>query len=146
MYTFFKRTSPYPNLLPFDCPAPNLPCVDRNVSNTPLQALVALNNASFAEAARALASRLFSLPGKRDDASRLTNAFELCLALTPNRFEIEQLLAHLESARAWYAQHESEAQKLIDGAVVSGAAPVEAAAWIATTRLLINLDEFITRE
>jgi cytochrome c553 len=146
MYTFFKRTSPHPNLLTFDCPDANLTCIDRNVSNTPLQALVALNNASFAEAARALASRLFSLPGEHDDASRLTNAFEMCLARTPNRFELEQLLAHLASARTWYAAHESEAQKMIDSAAVSEVAPTETAAWIATARLLINLDEFITRE
>ena len=58
MYTFFKRTSPHPNLITFDCPDANLTCVDRNRSNTPLQALVVLNNESFAEAARRLARRL----------------------------------------------------------------------------------------
>ncbi len=47
MYTFFKRTSPHPNLITFDCPDANLTCVDRNSSNTPLQALVTLNNASL---------------------------------------------------------------------------------------------------
>lgn len=146
MYTFFKRTAPHPNLITFDCPDANLTCIDRNVSNTPLQALVALNNASFAEASRAFASRLLNLSGSKDDDSRLNYAFRMCLAREPRAFERQQLLSHLESARAWFVEHEAEAVKLVDNVAFCGSTPAENAAWIATARLLINLDEFITRE
>lgn len=146
MYTFFKRTAPHPNLITFDCPDANLTCVDRNVSNTPLQALVALNNASFAEAARGFAKRILSLPGVQSDASRLTFAFRLCMARQPSEFEQQQLKQFLDDARVWYAGHATEAQQLVDSFAVSNTSPTETAAWIATARVLINLDEFITRE
>lgn len=146
MYTFFKRTSPHPNLITFDCPDANTACVNRNASNTPLQALVALNNASFAEAARAFAGRILSLPGERTDEARLTTAFQICLARRPHPTEYQQLKKFLDDARFFYAGCLPEAKELIDNFAVSAISPAENAAWIATARVLINLDEFITRE
>ncbi len=146
MYTFFKRTAPHPNLITFDCPDANLACIDRNTSNTPLQALVSLNNASFAEAARALARRMLTMSPVADDATRLTTAFRLCMARPPSEFERGQLLDLLTSSRTWYGEHVDEAHKLIDQFSVTDVSPQENAAWIATARILINLDEFITRE
>lgn len=146
MYTFFKRTAPHPNLITFDCPDANLTCIDRNDSNTPLQALVVLNNASFAEAARALAGRVLELPGEPSDSSRLTTAFRLCMARFPSPFEQQQLTVFLDDAKDWYTAHSLQAKELLDHCALPNSPPAEHAAWIATARLLINLDEFITRE
>ena len=145
MYTFFKRTSPHPNLITFDCPDANLTCVDRSRSNTPLQALIALNNDSFAEAARGLAKRALDLKCE-NAAERVETAFRFCVARPPNEFEKQQLLALLEYSQDWYVDHLEEAKSLAVGASVGDRVPAEVAAWVAAARILINLDEFITRE
>jgi hypothetical protein len=145
MYTFFKRTAPHPNLITFDCPDANLTCVERRASNTPLQALITLNNESFVEASQAFAKRLL-LQQHADDAARLSHAFRLCVSRPPNNLERQQLADLLASNREWYRTHQEDA-KLLNGSVsISGTSPDEAAAWIATARILLNLDEFITRE
>ena len=130
MYTYFKRTAPYPGLTTFDCPDGNTTCVQRRQSNTPLQALTALNNEVFSEAARALA--------KRAMGKDLDTAFRLCVARPPSASERERLEKLLKTGREWYRGHEEEAKKL--------AGDVETAAWTATARVLLNLDEFLTRE
>ncbi len=144
MYTFFKRTSPHPNLITFDCPDANLTCIDRNRSNTPLQALVALNNDTFAEAARSLAQRVMRSDCS-DDRERITFAVNVCLSRQPSDFELHELQSLLDHSRSWYASHEEEA-KLLTAASTSDGPLDDVAAWIATCRVLINLDEFITRE
>jgi len=136
MYTFFKRTAPYPDLMIFDCPDANVSSIQRNVSNTPLQALTTLNARTFTEAAVALAKRVVQLPAA-SDTSRLVNAFRLSLTREPNSREISALLNLLGDARIYYSNHEEEASRL-------GGDP-ETAAWTATTRILLNTDEFITR-
>lgn len=146
MYTFFKRTAPHPNLITFDCPDANLACVERNRSNTPLQALVGLNNALFAEASRAFAKRILTLPGIEDQASRLKVAFQMCLARKPSEDELRELTSLWLATRDWYADHPLEAEKLIGAYAVEGSNSDNTAAWIATARIMINLDEFITRE
>ncbi|MBC7820271.1 MAG: PSD1 domain-containing protein [Planctomycetaceae bacterium] len=145
MYTFFKRTAPHPNLTTFDCPDANLTCVERRASNTPLQALITLNNETFLEASQAFAKRLLSQPAS-DDAARLTQAFRLCLARTPSDRELHQLTDLLSVNREFYRAHQDDAKKLNGSITISGVSPDETAAWIATARILLNLDEFITRE
>ena len=145
MYTFFKRTAPHPNLTTFDCPDANLTCVERRASNTPLQALITLNNESFVEASQAFAKRLLS-ESFADDAARLNHAFRLCLTRVPSESERSQLTGLLASNRDFYKAHQDEAKKLLGHTTVSGSSPDETAAWIATARILLNLDEFITRE
>ncbi len=145
MYTFFKRTAPHPNLITFDCPDANLACVDRNKSNTPLQALVGLNNASFAESAQAFAKRVLSI-GNLDAKSRLETAFRICVARPPSERDLAELLALLDASLSWYADHPDQAKALVGNFVVPTISIEENAAWIATARVLINLDEFITRE
>jgi hypothetical protein len=145
MYTFFKRTAPHPNLITFDCPDANLTCIQRNTSNTPLQALVSLNNDSFTEAARAFAQRIV-LFEEATDAGRVERAFRMCLARYPSEFERVQLLNLLDSAHTWYAQREEEAKVLIGTSALAGVSNAELAAWTTTARVLLNLDEFITRE
>lgn len=144
MYTFFKRTSPHPNLITFDCPDANLVCVDRNKSNTPLQALVSLNNESFAEAARALAKRVLAVQG--DDTARITTAFRLCMARSPSDYEQSQLSQLLADVRQYYAAHPDEAGRLVGNLAAPNTSVDVNAAWVSTCRIMINLDEFITRE
>ncbi len=136
MYTFFKRTSPHPNLTAFDCPDSNVTCVKRSRSNTPLAALATLNNSVFAEAAKAMAKRV--IREKPDDAGRIERCFRLCVARPPTSDEHTAFAELLKSAREYYRSHESEA-KTYNG-------DAEASAWATTARIMLNMDEFITRE
>ena len=145
MYTFFKRTAPHPNLTTFDCPDANLTCVERRASNTPLQALITLNNETFLEASQAFVKRLQAQPAT-DDNARLTQAVRLCLARSPSDRELHHLTQLLTANREFYQAHQDDAKKLNGSVEISGASPDETAAWIATARILLNLDEFITRE
>ena len=136
LYTFFKRTAPHPNLLTFDCPDSNVSCIKRTRSNTPLAALTTLNNEVFTEAAKALANRLLKEPP--NDASRIDLGFRLCVARLPNAQEHSAMSSLLKKARAYY-EGNPEAAKLFNGSS-------EASAWAVIARVLLNLDEFITRE
>jgi mono/diheme cytochrome c family protein len=137
MYTFFKRTSPHPNLLTFDCPDSNVACVKRNRSNTPLAALTTLNNATYAEAAKAFAKRILKEAPPKDE-ERISHGFRLCVARSPERSESEAFANLLANSRAWYEKHPEDAKNF--------AGDVETAAWTATLRIMLNMDEFISRE
>ena len=145
MYTFFKRTIPHPTLVTFDCPDANVACVNRSISNTPLQALTLLNNESFVEASQALAKRLSAETGRSDD-ERLSQAVKICLAREPTADELQQLGNLLDKARDYYRDEPESAEKLIGSYAAATTPNHEAAAWTATVRVLLNLDEFITRE
>ena len=151
MYTFFKRTIPHPTLMTFDCPDANVTCVNRTVSNTPLQALTLLNNDAFVEASQAMAARLLadddkSADAKTNDATRLAKAVKICLARAPHAGELDQLDNLLDKARQYYKYNPEEAERMIGRFAKPAIAAAEAAAWTATVRVLLNLDEFITRE
>lgn len=148
MYTFFKRTSPHPNLTLFDCPDSNLTCVSRNSSNTPLQALTLLNNEIFVEAAREFGHRIRMHDGS--DRVRLTRAFRLCVSRQPTVPELDQFQEMLNVSRKWYEANKDAALALRSvgsksEASENGLENVEAAAWVATCRIMLNMDEFITR-
>ncbi len=145
MYTFFKRTAPHPNLTTFDCPDANTTCVERRTSNTPLQALTTLNNECFVEAAQALARRALSEPAA-DDAQRLTRAARWCIGRQPTAEELATLAELLSGSRAWYGEHQADAATAVGAFQPAQARQAEAAAWVATVRVLLNLDEFLTRE
>ncbi|WP_395744896.1 PSD1 and planctomycete cytochrome C domain-containing protein [Prosthecobacter sp.] len=147
MYTFFKRTAPHPDLTTFDCPDANLTNVKRTVSNTPLQALTTLNAEAFAEAAQALARRVLSDAALHDDTARLIRAFRLCVSREPAADELAALRKLLEEARYAYQNGPAEDVKAAAGSTAAPGAPeLETAAWTATTRIILNMDEFITRE
>jgi hypothetical protein len=136
MYTFFKRTSPHPNLITFDCPDSNVTCVKRNISNTPIAALATLNNSVFTDAAKAMAKRL--IKERNSDTERIAMGFQLCTARKPSTKEAAAFLALLKKAKLYYGENETEA-KAFNG-------DAEASAWATLTRIFLNLDEFITRE
>ncbi|MDA7920499.1 PSD1 and planctomycete cytochrome C domain-containing protein [Verrucomicrobiales bacterium] len=144
LYTFFKRTAPHPNLMTFDCPDSNVTNVMRGRSNTPLAALITLNNDTFAEAAQALAGRVLREISDGDDL-RLKRAFQLCLSRAPSKEEQGRLASLLEDARSYYRSAPEDAEKFAGEHVPEGIAPEEAASWAAMVRVILNLDEFITR-
>lgn len=145
MYTYFKRTAPHPSLITFDCPDSNVTTVRRSRSNTPLAALITLNSEPFVEAAQGLARRVLTELPKGDDPARITHAFRLCLAREPEDFERDRLISLLEDSRAWYRGRGEEAKVLAGATLPECLSAEEAAAWTATVRVLLNLDEFLTR-
>jgi hypothetical protein len=126
MYTHFWRSSPYPMLLTFDAPGGNVSCTRRLRSNTPLQSLTLANDQAFFECAQALAKRVLDEISS-DDLGRARRAFRLCVSRLPTDDEC-QMLGRLVAA-------ESEA-----------VAQDRDAAWTRICRVLLNLDETITRE
>jgi hypothetical protein len=146
LYTFFRRTSPYPSLTTFDAPDANLSCTRRVRSNTPLQALVLLNDKLSVEAAQSLTLRVLR-EQRGNRAARVCHAFRVCLARKPSDREAKRL-AELFDAQLKLCEEEPEdAAKLAgNGPKPPGVGTAELATWVATSRVLINLDEFITRE
>lgn len=144
LYIFFQRTVPYPELMTFDVPDSNVTCPRRERSMTPLQALNTLNDPVFMEAADALAVRILrDQPGPSSD--RLLYAFRLCLARDPNPLERARLASFLDSQTTRLSSDTSLAAKF-SPVPVEGVTPAEMGAWVALSRSLLNLDEFLTRE
>jgi mono/diheme cytochrome c family protein len=145
MYTFFKRTAPHPSLTTFDCPDANLTNVQRSLSNTPLQALLTLNNTVFLESARGLTHRTLT-DVNTNDGERVARMFRLCVARTPSDTETNAFLDLLTTSRDYYRAHEEQAVAFAGDKLPPETTSTDAAAWTATARMMLNLDEFITRE
>lgn len=150
MYTFWKRSVPYPALMTFDAPSAEQSCVRRVRSNTPLQALVTLNEPTFNQAARWLAWRALSAaPG---DADRAIWAFRQCLSRPPDPAEVEVLVKLLDEARTEFAAQPRDAAQFALSDPKSppplppGTSVADLAAWTTVTRALLNLDETLTKE
>ncbi|MCA8983935.1 MAG: PSD1 domain-containing protein [Planctomycetaceae bacterium] len=144
MYTFFKRTAPHPTLMSFDCPDSNTTSLIRETSNTPLQALVTLNNVVFTEAAQALARRVFLAGGS--DRNKITLALRICIVRPPDSAEVDRFESLLQTARAYYREHPEAARDLAKQNPLHEIPAEEFAAWFATLRMILNLDEFIVRD
>jgi hypothetical protein len=151
LYTFRFRSVPYPALQTFDAPNGDAACVRRVRSNTPLQALVTLNEPMFMECARALARETLA-HGGASDRERIGFAFRRCLARAPDEQETNTLLMLLAKETERFAAGKLDPWQLAADdpehppKLVSGETPVELAAWTAVSRVLLNLDETITRE
>jgi mono/diheme cytochrome c family protein len=151
LYTFLQRSAPYPALTVFDAPDGTSTCTYRIRSNTPLQALTLLNDPAFLELARGLAVRVLK-EGPADDRERLKFAFRLCLARAPSAAELNRLEQYVVQQLAAFQASPKQARALLMTGATRGAdVPADAdvarwAAWTAVTRVLLNLDEFITRE
>lgn len=147
VYMHWQRTFLHPMLANFDAPMRDECTANRPQSNTPQQALTLLNDPSFVEAARVFATRL--LDGKGDDATRLARGYEFALARAPKPKEQAALLALLKSQRAEFAKTPDDAAKLAHAGLspLCGdcVQPVEVAAWTSVCRVLLNLQETITR-
>jgi len=140
LYTFVKRTAPFAMTSTFDGPTGESCIARREVSNSPLQALTVLNDVIFQEAAQALGKLATEANG--DDAARLTLVFERCLTRTPTPEEARTLLAFVHKQRQRLAAGELSAEKL---AGAPGEHTPEHALWTALSRVVLNLDEAITK-
>jgi cytochrome c5 len=145
MYTYLWRSSPYPAMTVFDFPDANVTCTRRNRSNTPLQSLTLANDQQYVEIAQGLAVRVLQAP-QTDDAARLRYAFRLCLAREPKPAERQRLQKLMGQQRTEFAANLKDAERLTPPLVPVKANIQEFAAWTAVARVLLNLDEFITRE
>jgi len=148
IYTVWKRTVPPPSLTIFDAPDREKCTARRAVTNTPLQALVLLNDPTYVEAARAFAQRVLH-SGGRTDRERLNFAFKLATARTPDSQERVVLLGSLREFRSSYQQDQAYASKLLsvgDAKADSRLDPRELAAWTTLASMILNLDETITAE
>jgi hypothetical protein len=146
LYTHRYRSIPYPALETFDAPNGDAACVRRPRSNTPLQALMTLNEPVFVECAQALAAKTLA-EGGADDAGRIGFVFQRCTGRAPTAEEFQVLSGTLAAERKRFAQ--GDQAKLVAGAKFfpAGKFPIpEAAAWTVLARVALNLDETITKE
>ncbi len=147
LYTYWKRSLPYPSLLAFDAPTREVCCDRRPRTNTPLQALVLMNDPVYVEAARALGQRALR-EGGPDTNSRLAYAFKLCTGRQPSPQELQVLGRLLAEERARYARDPQAARKLTsvgDTPRPAGVDLPELAAWTALGNVLLNLDETVSK-
>jgi hypothetical protein len=150
-YTFRYRSVPYPALQTFDAPNGDFSCVRRARSNTPLQALTTLNEPLFLECARALALKILR-EGGSDAAHQLTYAFRRCLSRSPNKDEAATLLALYQKEAKRFSKDKPAAVAFTAFdekhplALPRGMTDEQLAAWTAVSRVLLNLDETITKE
>ncbi|MEX0677860.1 MAG: PSD1 and planctomycete cytochrome C domain-containing protein [Pirellulales bacterium] len=144
MYIYLWRSSPYPFLKTFDVPDAVVACTCRARSNTPLQALALANDRAFFEFAQGFAARLLE-EDAADDRERIGLACRRALARGPSDSELASLLEYLQSQRAHFAASLKDAADVAPAAT-DRADPAEAAAWTMLARVLLNLDEFVTRE
>jgi len=150
IYTFRFRSVPYPVLTTFDAPNGEFACVRRVRSNTPLQALATLNEPLFVECARALALQTLQQAGD-SDISRLNSAFRRCTGRLPDMEESATLLILLGKQLARFSDHAELASELSSGTPTAPKpeatiAPTDFAAWTGLCRVLLNLDETITKQ
>jgi hypothetical protein len=148
MYTFVKRSVPYPSLQVFDAPTGESPCPRRVRSNTPLQALTTLNDPVFVEAAQAMALRVWQ-HGGRDDRERIDYAFELCTGRKPNAAEVKTISSLLHDENQFFENRTARAVTVSSPDAKDPPQEVnleKVAAWTMVSRVLLNLDETITKE
>ncbi len=147
MYTFWKRTCPPPTMATFDAPDRETCVVRRARTNTPLQALILMNDPTYIEASRKLAEHV--LLSEKDDSARWTQAFRIVLAREPVADEI----AAINSVRSAAKEHFQKSPEAATELLKVGRAPADAtipaeelASWSAAMSVLMNLDEAISRE
>jgi hypothetical protein len=148
LYTYWKRTLPPPNLSVFDAPNREICSIGRLPTNTPLQALVTLNDPQFVEAARAFASRMLKLP-EMADHERISFAFEEVTSRRPTQAETQILEGSLLRERRHFAKDPTAAKKLLEIGEQEDTNPlsaIEHAAWTQLAATLLNLSETITRK
>lgn len=143
IYTFIRRTSPYPSLVTFDAPSREFCTVRRVRTNTPLQALTTLNDEVFFEAARAMARRM-QKEGGATPTDQVAYGFRLCTSRPPEKAELDKLLG-------FYQRELQDFQKSVNPAreVVQSKDAANAPSWAAMTmvaNVILNLDEAITIE
>ncbi len=145
LYTYFWRSSPYPMLVTFDASDANTTCTRRPRSNTPLQALTLANDAAFIEMAQHLALRILEDAPAYPEA-RLRHAFHLAFSREPDERELAVLVPYVDRQQSQFEKDAKAAAAAAPKPLTKDIPPADAATWVAVSRVLLNLDEFITRE
>lgn len=146
LYTFWKRTVPPPNMLNFDAPSRDLCAVERQETNTPLQALQLLNDPQIIEASQAMAVRCWE--AKSSDEERLAFMFRLLTSVNPDDTVIQRLTDYLQTEREQFTQDEAAARAYLEvgNYTVPDELPIaDIAAYALIANTIFNLDEAITR-
>ena len=147
LYTTWRRSNPYPSMATFDAPNREVCIVRRGRTNTPLQALVTLNDPVYVEASQALARRMVSAGGPAA-ADRARYGFRLCVARPPHDDELSPLVRLYEKTLNRFVQSPGEAQKLATdplGPAPAGMNLAELAAWTVVANVLLNMDETLMK-
>lgn len=149
LYTKWRRSNPYPSMATFDAPSREVCMLRRDSTNTPLQALVTLNDPAFVEAAQALARRVMMEPAATLTLEqRMQWAFQLCTARVPQPAEMQVLLELLDAARQHFQRDHSHAVQLATdplGPLPADIEVVDLAAWTSVCNVLLNLDEVLMK-
>jgi hypothetical protein len=147
LYTFWRRTVPYPSMATFDATSRETCTVRRIRTNTPLQAFVTLNDPVYVEAAQALARRIVKEGGSNvEDRARF--GLNLCLCRPPREEQIKQVMALFESEREHYRKDAKAALALATeplGPLPAGMDAAELAAWTVVANVLLNLDAVLMK-
>ncbi|MCZ6793310.1 MAG: DUF1553 domain-containing protein, partial [Planctomycetota bacterium] len=146
LYTTWRRSNPYPSMATFDAPNREVCTVRRARTNTPLQALVTLNDPVYVEAAQALARRMARAGATPREKAR--RGFRLCLARPPSDAELERLVRLFEAAYRRFAADADRARQMATeplGPLPEGADVSELAAWTVVGNVLLNLDEMLMK-
>jgi hypothetical protein len=147
LYTFWRRTVPYPSMTTFDAPSRETCSLRRFRTNTPLQAFVTMNDPAYVEASQALARRMMA-EGGPSPAERAALGLSLCLVRPPNEAQVAALVELYEEELAHYRADPAAAAKLAQeplGPLPAGMDPAEAAAWTVVANVLLNLDGVLMR-
>jgi hypothetical protein len=147
LYTFWRRTIPYPSMAAFDAPSRETCAIKRVRSNTPVQAFVTLNDPVYVEAAQALARRIVREGGSTaEDRARF--ALRLCLVRDPESDQVAKLSELYRSELEHYRQTPADALKLATdplGPLPPGMSADELAAWTVVANVVLNLDAILTK-
>jgi hypothetical protein len=147
VYTQWRRSNPYPSMSTFDAPNRDTCVVRRARTNTPLQALVTMNDPVYVEAAQALARRTIEKGGKTT-AEKAAFAFKACLVRPPTDAEVSRLVKLYDEAKAKFAKEATKATQFATnplGALPKGMDVSEAAAWTVVANVIMNLDEMLMK-
>jgi mono/diheme cytochrome c family protein len=147
LYTFWRRVCTYPTFATFDAPSREVCVARRPRTNTPLQALAALNDPTLLEAARVFAQRILTEGGK-DDAARIEFAFRTCLGRTPTKEETKRLLAYVRQQQSSFGRDAKSAAELLNVGSAERPSSLDErklAAWMMLANVLFNLDEALTK-
>lgn len=147
LYTRWRRNLPYPSMITFDAPERSVCSMRRIRTNTPLQALVTMNDQVYVEAAQSLARRIL-LEGGNSTSSRASYAFQVTLTRSPTEIERKRIESLYETVRTSLAANPTKAMPLATkplGALPPDLDPVDAAAWTVVGNVLLNLDEFLAK-
>ena len=147
LYTFLKRTAPAPQMSIIDAPSREACTVRRERTNTPLQALLLLNDPQYVECARGLAGRVLREGGTTDE-TRAAFILRLCTSRIPDVSEVAELVSVISDLRAVYAKDRDAAAKLVGTAAAKpedSGKIVELAIWTMGANLVLNLDEVLTK-